>query len=383
MPSEIAQRYVGTSVARSEDPRILTGGGKYVDDVKLPGMVYAAFHRSPFPHAKIVSVDASATRSAEGVLLVLTGEELEEMITPGPYGIAIMMNQDKPAFTCMATDKVRLVGDPVALVVAETRYLAEDASELIDVEYEDLPPVATYEQAFDPANPPIFEDLGSNVLMESDVHTHGDVEGAFSRADHVLSVRISQHRHQNVPMETRGIVASYDREADHLLIWSANQGVHFTLNGITARLGIEPEKVRVRTADVGGSFGLKLGASREDIAVVAASMALGRPIKYIEDRYENLTFSGQAREEYLDVEAAYTDDGDILGMKVHMVLDAGAYPGLGRHAAVDDRGRCCRAPTRSAHSSSGRPSSPPTRPPMSPTGDHGPPRPSCGSGSSI
>jgi carbon-monoxide dehydrogenase large subunit len=328
MSTEIAQRYVGTSVARSEDPRILTGGGTYVDDVKLPGMVYAAFHRSPFPHAKIVSVDASAAREAEGVLLVYTGEELEELITPGPYGIAIMMNQEKPVFTCLATDKVRLVGDPVALVVAETRYLAEDASELIDVEYEDLPPVATYEQAFDPANPPIFEDLGSNVLMESDVHTHGDVEGAFSRADHVLSVRISQHRHQNVPMETRGIVASYDREADQFVIWSANQGVHQTRHGISARLGIDPEKVRVRTADVGGSFGLKLGASREDVAVTAASMALGRPVKYIEDRYENLTFSGQAREEYLDVEAAYTDDGDILGMKVHMVLDGGAYPGL-------------------------------------------------------
>ncbi len=328
MPTEVAQRYVGASVARSEDPRILTGGGKYVDDVKLPGMLHAAFLRSPFPHARIVSIDASAARAAEGVLLVYTGEELQSMIKPGPYSIGIMMNQEKPFFSCLATDKVRLVGDPVALVVAESRYLAEDAVELIDVEYEDLPPIATYEQALDPANPPIFEDLGTNVLAESEVTTHGDVEQAFSSADHVLSVRISQHRHQNVPMETRGFVASYDPETEHLLVWSANQGVHLALHILAGRLGLPPDKIRVRTADVGGSFGLKIGASREDVAVAAASIALGRPVKYIEDRYENLMASGQAREEYLDVEAAYTDDGDILGMKVHMVVDSGAYPGM-------------------------------------------------------
>jgi carbon-monoxide dehydrogenase large subunit len=328
MSQQVAQRYVGSPIKRSEDPRILMGAGTYVDDVKLPGMVHAAFLRSPFAHATITSIDTSLAREAEGVLLVYTGEELEALLAPGPYGIGALMGTEKPVFSCLATDKVRLVGDLVAIVVAESRYLAEDATELIDVEYDELPPVVTVEQAFDPSNPPIFEDLGSNILVQSEPRAFGDVEGAFSRADHVLRVTISQHRHQNVPMETRGCVASYDPATEHLLMWSANQGVHAHRTTISGRLGMDPEKVRIRTADVGGSFGLKLGGSREDVAVAAASRALGLPVKYIEDRYENLTASGQAREESFDVEAAYTDDGDILGLKVKMVMDAGAYPGL-------------------------------------------------------
>jgi aerobic carbon-monoxide dehydrogenase large subunit len=328
MAQKVAQRYVGSSVERSEDPRILTGGGKYVDDVKLPGMAHAAFLRSPFAHATITSIDASLAREAEGVLLVYTGEELEALLAPGPYGIGVIMSMEKPAFSCLATDKVRLVGDLVAIVVAESRYLAEDATELIEVEYDELPPIATVEQAFDPSNPPIFEDLGSNVLVQSEPRSFGDVEGAFSRADHVLRVTISQHRHQNVPMETRGCVASYDPATERLLVWSANQGVHHHRKTISDRLRMDSEKVSIRTADVGGSFGLKIGGSREDVAVAAASRALGRPVKYIEDRYENLTASGQAREESFDVEVAYTDDGAILGLKVKMVIDSGAYPGV-------------------------------------------------------
>jgi len=328
MSQQVAQRYVGSSIKRSEDPRILTGGGTYIDDVKLPGMVHAAFLRSPFAHAMITSIDVGLAREAEGVLLVYTGEELEALLTPGPYGIGVIMGMEKPVFSCLATDKVRLVGDLVAIVVAESRYLAEDATELIDVEYDELPPITTVEQAFDPSNPPIFEDLGSNVLIQSEPRSFGDVEGAFSHADHVLRVSISQHRHQNVPMETRGCVASYDPATERLLMWSANQGVHHHRTTISQRLQMDPEKVRIRTADVGGSFGLKIGGSREDVAVAAASRALGRPVKYIEDRYEHLTASGQAREEAFDVEAAYTDDGDILGLKVKMVIDSGAYPGL-------------------------------------------------------
>jgi aerobic carbon-monoxide dehydrogenase large subunit len=328
MVQQVAQRYVGSSVKRSEDPRILTGGGTYVDDIKLPGMVHAAFLRSPFAHATITSIDASTARQAEGVLLVYTGAELEALLTPGAYGIGAIMNMGKPEYSCLATDKVRLVGDVVAIVVAESRALAEDATELIDVDYDELPPVATAEAALDPSNPPIFEDLGSNVLVEYPARTWGDVEDAFSRADHVLKVHIDQHRHQNVPMETRGCVASYDPETEHLLMWSANQGVHHHKNTLAGRLQMDPEKIRIRTADVGGSFGLKIGASREDVAVAVASRTLGRPVKYIEDRYENLTASGQAREESFDVEAAYTDGGDILGLKVKMVIDSGAYPGM-------------------------------------------------------
>ncbi len=329
MVQQVAQRFTGTSVKRVEDARILTGRGKYVDDVKLPDMVYAAFLRSPVAHANITRIDTDEARQAQGVLAVYTGVELERVLIPGPYGAAGLLPPGQPHHSCLATDKVRLVGDLVAIVVADSRYLAEDALELIEVEYEDLPPVTTAEEALDPSSVPILEDVGSNVLVTPNVHTYGDVEAAFANADRVLHVTLDQHRIQNVPMETRGCVATYDPDSGRLEMWSANQSVQYHRDGIAGRLGMEPENVRIRTADVGGSFGLKICASREDVAVAAVARELGRSVKYIEDRYEHLTASGQAREESFDVDVAYKLDGEILGLKVKMIIDTGGYPGLG------------------------------------------------------
>jgi carbon-monoxide dehydrogenase large subunit len=326
----IAERFTGASVKRSEDPRILTGTGRYIDDVRLPGMLHAAFVRSPFAHARITNVDVAEARKAPGVIAVLTGEELEALIVPGP-GVAGMFSGGLPlpSFTVLATDRVRLVGDPVVVVVAESRYLAEDAGELVEVDYEELPAVITQDQALDPAGPAIFEDLGGNVLNRSPVATFGDVEGAFARADRIVRAELSQHRHQNVPMECRGVVCSFDPESGELTVYSATQGVHIARMGLATQLGMPLEKVRVLAGDIGGSFGLKLGAAREDIACAAASRQLGRPVRWIEDRTENLTVSGQAREESFEVEAAITNEGDILGLRVKMVVDTGAYPGMG------------------------------------------------------
>jgi carbon-monoxide dehydrogenase large subunit len=326
----IAERFTGASVKRSEDPRILTGTGRYIDDVRLPGMLHAAFVRSPFAHARITNVDVAEARKAPGVIAVLTGEELEALIVPGP-GVAGMFSGGLPlpSFTVLATDRVRLVGDPVVVVVAESRYLAEDAGELVEVDYEELPAVITQDQALDPAGPAIFEDLGGNVLNRSPVATFGDVEGAFARADRIVRAELSQHRHQNVPMECRGVVCSFDPESGELTVYSATQGVHIARMGLATQLGMPLEKVRVLAGDIGGSFGLKLGAAREDIACAAASRQLGRPVRWIEDRTENLTVSGQAREESFEVEAAITNEGDILGLRVKMVIDTGAYPGMG------------------------------------------------------
>ena len=329
MIQPIAQRYTGAALKRVEDPRILSGRGCYVDDIKLEGMVHAAFLRSPVAHARITSIDVTEAREVPGVLAVYTGEELETHLVTGPYGSAARFPTNPVAHSCLASDKVRLVGDPIAIVVAETRYLAEDASELILVEYEELPAVVTAEQALDPTSPPIFDELGTNVLVQSGVRSHGDVEAAFGRADRVLAASVHQHRLQNVPMETRGCVASYDPGPGRLLVWSANQGVHIQRTILAARLGMPEESIQVRTADVGGSFGLKIGASREDVAVAAMSRILGRPVKYIEDRYEHLIASGHAREESMDVKVAYTDEGEILGLKARMTIDTGAYPGIG------------------------------------------------------
>jgi aerobic carbon-monoxide dehydrogenase large subunit len=326
----IAERYTGASVKRSEDPRILTGSGRYVDDVRLPGMLHAAFVRSPVAHARITRIDVAAAKEAPGVVLVLTGEELEQSLVPGP-GIAAMFSGGAPvpAFTTLATDKVRVVGDPVVLVVAESRYLAEDACELVEVDYEELPAVMTGQAAQDPANPPIFDDLGGNVLVRSPVATFGDVDGAFARADRVVRAELRQHRHQNVPMECRGVVCSFDPESGVLTVHSATQGVHIVRTTLSTALGLPPDKVRVLAGDIGGSFGLKLGAYREDVACAAASRLLGRAVRWMEDRPENLTFSGQAREESFEVEAAVTNEGDILGLRVKMTIDTGAYPGMG------------------------------------------------------
>ena len=326
----IAERFTGASVKRSEDPRILTGAGRYVDDVRLPGMLHAAFVRSPFAHARITSIDVTEARNAPGVIAVLTGEELDAAHCPGPGSAGMFSgNLPMPSFSILATDKVRLVGDPVVLVVAESRYLAEDAGELVEVDYEELPAVITQEQALDPAGPPIFEDLGSNVLVHSPVATFGDVEGAFARADRVVRAELRQHRHQNVPMECRGVVCSFDPESGELTVHSATQGVHVARMGFATQLDMPLDKVRVLAGDIGGSFGLKLGAAREDIACAAASRQLGRPVRWIEDRIENLTASGQARDESFEVEAAISEQGDILGLRVKMIIDTGAYPGMG------------------------------------------------------
>jgi aerobic carbon-monoxide dehydrogenase large subunit len=329
MSQPVAQRYVGTPVKRAEDPRILTGRGRYIDDVSMPGMLHAAFARSPFAHARIVSIEVTAARELPGVVAVYTGAEMESRLQPGPYGIQVLMGADTPTYSALATDKVRLVGDPVALVVAETRYIAEDAAELIEVDYHDLPAIASTEDALDPSRPPIFEDLKSNVLVSAMSNVYGDIDDAFAEADRVVRASIAQHRHQNVPMETRGTVASFDSVAGTLEVWSGNQGVAHVQMVLAGRLGLPPEQIRVRAQDIGGSFGLKIAATREDVAVAAASRDLGRPVKWIEDRYEHLTSAGQAREESFEVEAAITDEGDILGLKVKMVVDTGAYPGMG------------------------------------------------------
>jgi carbon-monoxide dehydrogenase large subunit len=331
MTAIAAERYTGASIKRSEDPRILTGAGRYVDDVKLPGMLHAAFVRSPMAHARVLSVDASAARELPGVVAVLTGAELEAITVPGPDALMALMGWagPTPEFTLLATDKVRLVGDPVAVVIAESRYLAEDGCELVEVDYEDLPPVVNAAFALDPASPPLFENLGDNIARTHSRSEFGDVAGTFAGADRVIDFHIDVHRHQNVPMEGRGCVASYDADQGVMTMYAATQSVHVTKIAVAMRLGLEQDKVRVLAGDIGGSFGLKIGASREELAVAAGSRLLSRPVKWIEDRGENLTASGQAREESFDAKAAVSNDGDLLGLDVSMIVDTGAYPGMG------------------------------------------------------
>ena len=338
MATIAAERYTGASIKRSEDPRILTGAGRYVDDIKLPGMLHAAFVRSPLAHARVLSVDVSAARALPGVVAAFTGADLEAMTVPGPDALMALMGWagPTPEFTLLATDKVRFMGDPVAIVIAESRYVAEDGCELVEAEYDDLPPVVNAAFALDPGSPPLFANLGDNIARLHSRSEFGDVTGTFENADRITDFHIDVHRHQNVPMEGRGCVASYDADLGVMTVYAATQSVHVTKIAVAMRLGMEQDKVRVLAGDIGGSFGLKIGASREELAVAAASRAVGQPVKWVEDRGENLTASGQAREESFDVRAAVSNDGDLLGLDVKMVVDTGSYPGMGMGAMVPD-----------------------------------------------
>jgi aerobic carbon-monoxide dehydrogenase large subunit len=314
---------------RVEDPRILTGRGRYVDDVVLPGMVHAAFLRSPVPHGRLLGVDASEARRLPGVVAVYTGEDLQRLTTAAQAGAVTGMNatpnMKSPTFHALATDKVRHVGDPLALVVAESRYIAEDALELIVEDIEMLDPIVTYEDALDPAKPSVFDELGDNVYLTAAM-SFGDVDAAFAEADRVVRASIDVHRHQPVPMECRGLIASWDAVAERLTVHASTQSPHMMRMILPAQVGIPMDQIRVIAGDVGGGFGLKNSVTREDVAIVAAAKDLGRPVKWIEDRLEHLATGGQAREEKADLEAAVTADGVLLGVRMNVKVNIGAYP---------------------------------------------------------
>ncbi|WP_029431504.1 xanthine dehydrogenase family protein molybdopterin-binding subunit [Blastococcus sp. URHD0036] len=326
--TEVGARAVGASVRRVEDPRILTGRGRYLDDVVLPGMLHAAFLRSYAPHGRLLSVDVAEALELPGVVAVYTGADMQRLTEPGKPGVIAGMDQMPgmalPASYGLAVDKVRHVGDPIALVVAESRYLAEDALELIEVDIEPLEAVVSYADALDPAKPPLFEEVGSNLAFQMELPL-GDVDGAFARADRVLTATISVHRHHPNPMETRGIVASWDSAAQKLTLHASTQSPHMLRLLLPPQIGVPMEQIRVLAADVGGGFGLKNSVFREDVAVAAAAKDLGRPVKWVEDRLEHLATGGHAREEKADVELAVTDDGRIIGARLDLVLNVGAY----------------------------------------------------------
>ena len=318
-------RLVGAKVPRVEDRRILTGRGRYIDDLRLPRMAHAAFVRSPLAHARVAAVDTSAACAMPGVVAILTGEDIKTLVKPMPIGLAGMA---APVFHALATDRVRYVGDPVAVVVAETRHLAEDAADLVDVSYDPLPAAATCEAALDPRGAALFDDVEGNVLA-TDSASFGDVDAAFAAADRVISLTFRQDRVSPVPMETRGAIADYDPGSGDLEFHCNTQTPHALRLALSMTLDLSMDRVRVLVSeDVGGAFGLKSAFGRETFCLAAATRRLGRPVKWTEDRYEHLLSSGHAREERVDVEVAVSGDGGLLGLRAQMTVDAGAYPAV-------------------------------------------------------
>ena len=315
-------RLVGARVPRVEDPRLLRGRGHFVDDLQPPGLRHAAFVRSPFAHARVTAIDACAARAMPGVDLVLTAADLEGVVGimrgAGPEGL------HTPAFGPLASDRVRFVGDPVAIVVAASRALAEDACELVEVTYDPLPPLTDVDTAVVIGAPAVFDEVGHNLMFEGH-WTYGDPDAQFAAARRTGRWRFSQHRQCNAPLEGRAGLVDHDLDTGDLTYHAAHQNPHALRLFVADLLGVPTHRFHVRVGDVGGSFGQKAYVSREDVAVCAAGTILGRPVKWVEDRVENLQAAGQAREERFDVEAAYDDDGTVRAVRVDMVFDQGAY----------------------------------------------------------
>jgi carbon-monoxide dehydrogenase large subunit len=323
----------GARIKRSEDPQMLTGRAQFVDDVDIPGMVHAAFKRSDYAHARITGIDVTAARALPGVLAVYTAADLGDYLQPSPLLVQppptqhIVFNQRTA--TQLAQNKVRYVGEPIAMVVAESRYLAEDAAEQIVVDYEPLPAVVDLEAAMAPDAPLVHEDVGSNMAAHV-IQTKGDYDRARAQADVIIKRRFLYDRGTAAPMEGRGVVAQFDPLARHLTVWDSTQAPIPIRNGLAGMLGLAERQVRVVAPFVGGGFGPKIMMFYpEETLVPWAAMRLGRPVKWIEDRLENFTAMTQERGQVHESEMALTKDGRILGVKDVFLHDTGAYDPYG------------------------------------------------------
>jgi aerobic carbon-monoxide dehydrogenase large subunit len=326
-------RAVGARVLRREEPRYLTGQGRYVSDVELPGMLHAAFVRSPLAHARVAEIDGNGALELPGVVAVLTVYDLDRFARP------LRARKSSPGYyecdtEILARDKVRFAGDQVALVVAESRYLAEDGAEAVQVEYEPLQPVLTLEQALADGAPAIHDEVPGNRFNRFETET-GDVPGAFTSADHVVELEIRQQRYSAVALEGRTAIAAWDPASEQLTAWLSSQVPHIARTGLARHLGLAEARVRVIAPDVGGGFGPKCVVYPEDVAVCAAAIALGRPVKWVSDRVEDLQSTLHGREAVSRIRAAASAEGRILAVSVELLASNGAYAPWPYTAALD------------------------------------------------
>ncbi|MBS3650571.1 xanthine dehydrogenase family protein molybdopterin-binding subunit [Pseudaminobacter sp. 19-2017] len=314
-------RHIGARVQRFEDIRLLSGSARYIDDVRLPDMLHLMFVRSDTAHARIRSVDTSALSDLEFPTWVFTGKDTA--------GLSMKAHQDYPEMQyseqpLLAEDRVRFVGEPVAVVLAEDAYKAEDAAEHIFVDYEPLPVVGTMEQARDAAIPPLFDGWKSNVIVQRQMKG-GDLEAAKAAAAHVVKRTYRTQRQAGVPMEGRGVVARYDHSDRVLTVWSSTQMPHLVRTYISEELGLPESRIRVVAPDVGGGFGVKGQVYADEVLIAWVAMKTGRPVKWIEDRREHLIASIHARDHEHTLEAYVSADGRLLGLKADITVDNGAY----------------------------------------------------------
>ncbi len=318
-----ATKYIGARIPRREDVRFLTGRTRYVDDIRLPGTVHAAFVRSPYAHAEIHAIRIARAAAHKGVVGILTGEEAVRLSRPIRCDSAWpgWKGTDCPV---LAWPRVHFMGQAVAVVAAVDRYVAEDAAELVEVDEHPLPVVVELEAAAEPGSPLVHEAWGDNLFLDRQGR-FGDVDGAFAQADLVWERTYRTHRHTGFPLEGRACLADYDPATGVLTLYSATQIPHLLRTGLADTLGLGEHNIRVIAPDVGGGFGIKSHLFPEEVAVCLLSMRLGRPVKWIEDTREHLMASIHAREHVHRVKIAVRRDGMILGIKADVLVDAGAY----------------------------------------------------------
>ena len=316
----------GHRVRRLEDPAMLRGRARYVDDVRIPGTLHAAFLRAPHPHARVGRIDADAALALRGVHAVYALADLAPHLTARRLPLGFRddrIPEDVTPFV-LADAEVCHVGEAVAAVVADSRYLAEDAAAAVAVEYDVLPSVAGCEAAAAAGAPPVHSGRASNILVEFG-QSYGDCAAAFARAAHVAQARFVQHRGGAHSIEGRGALARHDPVEDRLTVWSSTQMSHEVRAGLVKLLGGDEARIRVVAPEVGGGFGAKYLMYAEEVVVALAARLLGRPVKWVEDRREHFTASIQEREQVWDMEIAVDADGRILGVRGTMLHDQGAY----------------------------------------------------------
>jgi aerobic carbon-monoxide dehydrogenase large subunit len=316
--------YVGQSIPMLTNTQLVAGKGTFVDDVRLPGMTYMAVLRSPYAHARITSVDVSKAEQLPGVVHVATGREIVENTNPIPETYDTReLGAKRVAWYALCADRVRYVGEAVAAVVAEDRFTAYEALDLIEVEYEELPIVVDAQAALEPGAPLVEPDWEDNIFASRDIRL-GDPDAAFADADGILTGSVSSARIAASPLEPRGCVATYDPYKQTLTFWDSTQAPHPVRMYLAQTLGMQDTSIRVIQPHVGGAFGGKMPTFQEEPLCAYLAMRTGRPVKWIETRSENLVAGGHARDVTFTYEVAYKNDGTITGIRLDVVADIGA-----------------------------------------------------------
>jgi carbon-monoxide dehydrogenase large subunit len=319
-------KHFGAPMKRLEDDALLRGAGRFVDDIRLPGTLHAAFVRSPYAHARVRAIDIAAARAVPGVLAVLTYRDMPEGLQRNriPLRVPNAAIREPRMPYCLAGGEVAQVGEPVAVVLADSRYIAEDAAALVVVDWERLPVVADCRAALAPGALTAHQNIKDNIAARF-VQSYGNVAAAFERAAHRATVSLWQQRGSGHAIECRAALAHYDANTDKLTVWVAGQTPHGYRRVLEMLLGLDASQVRVITPDVGGGFGTKAQFFGEQAVAAACSMRFKRPVKYIEDRRENFLTASQERDQYWDMEMALDRDGHILGVRGKLTHDGGAY----------------------------------------------------------